>query len=234
MKSSGAVKSGLAESELDTLVPRFSTASSSHHHGEYLSNNLYNAMVAQPSATAKAGRQPLLAAIEVVSQTPKLTTLYTADQRRRRDATKWTLVQGILAPVQFVVFLASLILVIRYLATGEGYAIATASIVLKTLALYAIMITGAIWEREVFGVYLFAPAFFWEDVFSFLVIALHTAYLVALVFDLGDPRQQMMLALAAYASYVINATQFLLKLRAARRDEAMLLANAPAQSGSRA
>ena len=50
----------------------------------------------------------------------------------------------------------------------------------KTLVLYTIMITGSIWEKEVFGRYLFAPAFFWEDVFSMLVLALHTAYLAAL------------------------------------------------------
>jgi 3-vinyl bacteriochlorophyllide hydratase len=114
------------------------------------------------------------------------------------------------------------VLVLRYLTTGDGYAIATTSIVIKTLLLYAIMVTGAIWEREVFGVYLFAPAFFWEDVFSFLVLALHTAYLVALFSGFGDPRQQMLLALAAYATYVVNATQFLLKLRAARRDERLM------------
>ena len=145
--------------------------------------------------------------------------LYTPDERRRRDASRWTLVQGILAPVQFVVFLASLGLVLRYLATGEGLTAATASIVVKTLVLYAIMVTGSIWEKEVFGRYLFARAFFWEDVFSMLVLALHTAYLCALGLGLLDARQQMLLALAAYATYVINATQFLLKLRAARRDE---------------
>lgn len=145
--------------------------------------------------------------------------LYTPEQRIRRDATKWTLVQGLLAPVQFVIFLASVALVVRYLGTGEGYGLATASVVVKTFALYAIMITGSIWEREVFGCYLFAPAFYWEDVFSFLVLALHTAYLLALLIGLGDPRQQMWLALAAYATYVINATQFILKLRAARLDE---------------
>ena len=43
------------------------------------------------------------------------------------------------------------------------------------------MVTGAIWEKVVFGRYLFAPAFFWEDVFSMLVLALHTAYLVAAI-----------------------------------------------------
>jgi len=160
--------------------------------------------------------------------------LYTPEQRRRRDATKWTLVQGIPAPIQFVVFLASLFLVARYLTIGEGFGAATASIVLKTVLLYAIMVTGSIWEREVFGCYLFAPAFFWEDVFSFLVLALHTAYLVALFAGFGTPRQQMVLALAAYASYFVNATQFVLKLRAARRDERIALSVVSSNPGSRA
>lgn len=142
--------------------------------------------------------------------------LYTPEQRRRRDATRWTLVQGILAPVQFAIFLISLALVVRYLWTGEGAAAATASIVVKTMTLYAIMITGAIWEKVVFDRWLFAPAFYWEDVFSMVVLALHTAYLAALIAGWGTARAQMLLALAAYAAYAINATQFVLKLRAAR------------------
>ena len=146
--------------------------------------------------------------------------LYTPEERRRRDQSPWTLVQAILAPVQFLVFLVSLYLVLRYLATGEGEGIATISIVFKTLVLYAIMITGAIWERQVFVRYLFAPVFFWEDVFSMLVLALHTAYLIALATGVLDTRGLMWLALAAYAAYVINATQFLIKLRAARLDRA--------------
>ena len=146
--------------------------------------------------------------------------LYTAAERQRRDASVWTLVQGVLAPVQFLVFLVSLGLVLRYLATGEGHAVATLSVVVKTLTLYTIMITGCIWEKVVFGRYLFAPAFYWEDVFSMLVLALHTAYLVVVFTDVMGVRQQMYLALAAYATYVINATQFILKLRAARLDHA--------------
>jgi 3-vinyl bacteriochlorophyllide hydratase len=47
-----------------------------------------------------------------------------------------------------------------------------------------------------------------------------------LVFGLGDAREQMLVALAAYAAYVVNAGQFVLKLRAARRGEARW---APAQ-----
>jgi 3-vinyl bacteriochlorophyllide hydratase len=146
--------------------------------------------------------------------------LYTPEQRLRRDSTRWTLVQGVLAPLQFLVFLVSLALVIRYLASGAGAEAATVSIVVKTLVLYAIMITGSIWEKVVFGKWLFVPAFFWEDVFSMLVLALHTAYLVALAMGLGTERGRMLLALAAYAAYVINAAQFLLKLRAARLQQA--------------
>lgn len=148
------------------------------------------------------------------------TPLYTPDERARRDATRWTLVQGLLAPLQFLVFAVSLVLVLRALATGEGFALANTSVVVKTLLLYAIMVTGSIWEKVVFGKWLFAPAFFWEDVFSMLVLALHTAYLVALASGALDARALMLLALAAYASYVINAAQFLLKLRAARLDAA--------------
>jgi len=144
--------------------------------------------------------------------------LYTAEQRRRRDATPWTLVQGVLAPVQFVAFFISLCLVVRYLATGDGLAAATNSVVIKTCLLYAIMITGSIWEKRVFGRYLFAAAFFWEDVFSIVVLVMHTAYLAGLFTGYLDSEHLMLLALAAYASYVVNATQFLLKLRAARLD----------------
>ena len=142
--------------------------------------------------------------------------LYTSAERQRRDASPWTLVQGILAPLQFLVFLVSLALVLRTLATGEGAWAANVSVVVKTLVLYAIMVTGSIWEKAVFGRYLFAPAFYWEDVFSMAVLALHTAYLAALGLGLLDTHGLLVLALAAYATYLVNAGQFLLKLRAAR------------------
>lgn len=142
--------------------------------------------------------------------------LYTPEQRKRRDASRWTNVQGILAIVQFFAFAISVALVLRFLLTSEGLFAASVSIVVKTMLLYAIMITGCLWEKDVFGVYLLAPAFYWEDMVSFVVLSLHTAYLYALFTGWLDPREQMLLALAAYSTYAVNATQFLLKLRAAR------------------
>ncbi len=147
--------------------------------------------------------------------------LYTPEQRARRDATAWTWVQGVLAPLQFLVCLISAGLVVRCLLTGEGETLALWSVMAKTALLYLIMVTGCIWEKVVFGQYLFAPAFFWEDVFSMLVLALHTLYLVAWLQDSLDVRALLFLALAAYAAYAINATQFLLKLKAARRQVTM-------------
>lgn len=143
-------------------------------------------------------------------------TLYTPEERRRRDESVWTLVQGVLAPLQFLVFIVSLALVLRALWTSEGAFAADVSIVIKTFVLYTIMITGSIWERVVFGKWLFAPAFFWEDVFSMLVLALHTLYLVMLFGAIGTLDQRLAVALAAYAAYLINAGQFLWKLRMAR------------------
>lgn len=157
--------------------------------------------------------------------------LYTEEERRRRDASVWTIVQGVLAPLQFLVFLISLGLVLNYLATGTGAFAADMSIILKTLVLYTIMVTGAIWEKAVFGRYLFAPAFFWEDVFSMLVLALHTLYLVMLLGAIGSVEARMLVALAAYVTYLINAGQFLFKLRMARLEAARTQAQTQVLAG---
>ncbi|MEQ1651022.1 MAG: 2-vinyl bacteriochlorophyllide hydratase [Hyphomicrobium sp.] len=162
-----------------------------------------------------------------LAQQSRAKPLYTPEQRQRRDASRWTLVQGILAPIQFAVFLISLALVARFLLSGEGETAATGSIIVKTLVLYTIMITGAIWEKVVFGQYLFAEAFYWEDMVSMLVLALHTAYLASVLFGLLSVENQMWLALAAYATYVVNAAQFIIKLRMARLDRRTLPASSP-------
>ncbi len=215
----------------DSINPRENSTPLKKH----VKFNLRQARLTRRARTTK------LTAMVITRQTNNDTTavaravrppLYTPQERARRDATVWTLVQGILAPVQFLVFLVSLVLVLRYLATGEGLGDATLSVVAKTLTLYAIMITGCIWEKVVFGRYLFAPAFYWEDVFSMLVLALHTAYLYVVWSGLLDARGQMFLALAAYACYAINATQFLLKLRTARLDHAREVAAARGTAGA--
>jgi len=158
-------------------------------------------------------------------QQPTQKMLYTPEQRVLRDQTIWTPIQGFLAIFQFFVFLVSLVLVLSCLWTGEGEDWAKWSIILKTLTLYTIMITGSLWEKVVFGKYLFAKAFFWEDVVSMGVIALHTLYILSLFYSFLNLQQQMLLILSAYLTYLINAVQFVLKLRAARLQEAKMKAD---------
>lgn len=152
--------------------------------------------------------------------------LYTPEQRARRDSTRWTLVQGVLAPLQFLVFAISLLLILRCLATGQGALAASISVLVKTAVLYTIMVTGSFWEKAVFGKWLFAPAFFWEDVVSMGVIALHTLY-VYLWWIQAPLATQFAVALLGYISYVVNAAQFLYKLSLARRS-----ASGPAGAGA--
>ena len=102
------------------------------------------------------------------------------------------------------------------LKTGEHTDWALASVVIKTLVLYAIMVTGSIWEKVVYGKYLFAHAFFWEDMVSMVVLALHTAYLWVWWQGQWSSADQLWLALAAYGTYAINAAQYIRKLRMAR------------------
>jgi 3-vinyl bacteriochlorophyllide hydratase len=157
--------------------------------------------------------------------TQKSTFLYTPEQRIKRDQSVWTIVQGVLAPLQFLVFLVSVTLVMRFLITGKGYEIANFSILVKTCFLLIIMLTGCIWEKVVFDTYLFAHAFFWEDVFSMLVIFLHLSYVYCL-FNLTLSQESMMiLALCAYGAYFINAAQFVWKLRIARKEYETTLKN---------
>lgn len=144
--------------------------------------------------------------------------VYTPAERVRRDATVWTTVQAVLAPLQFAVFLVSLALVLTALFADTLHTAAAISVVVKTVILLTIMVTGAIWEKAVFGRYLFAPSFYWEDMVSMAVIALHVAYVAALLAGWGSPAEQFLIALAAYGAYAVNAGQFVFKMIRARRE----------------
>ena len=202
-----------ASSLLDSVIERLAPCPWGAHAGA----SPWKAQV----STWRAGEMPTRVELTRSSK-DRRSPLYSPAERLRRDTSPWTMVQGVLAPLQFLVCAVSLLLIVRYLVTGQGYAVATGSILLKTVALYAIMVTGSIWEKDVFGKWLFAPAFFWEDAVSMVVIALQTAYVACLLAGWGTPAQQMMIAVAAYATYAVNAAQFLLKLRAARLDAAAM------------
>jgi 3-vinyl bacteriochlorophyllide hydratase len=130
-------------------------------------------------------------------------------------------VQAILAPIQFLAFLVSFGFVIRYLTTGEGYDITNISVVIKITLLWAITITGMIWEKEIFGHYFLAKEFFWEDVGNAVAIVSHNLYFLAVALH-WSREAVMMVMLVAYCTYLINCTQFIVKGIRAGRERRML------------
>jgi 3-vinyl bacteriochlorophyllide hydratase len=146
-----------------------------------------------------------------------ITTMYTPEQLARREASPWTRVQIILAPIQFVAFIISFILVVRYLRTGDGHLAATISIWIKIALIWALTITGMFWENDVYGHYFMAPQFFWEDLGNLIAIITHNAYFVAQWIGMSD-RNVMLVMLFAYITYLFNAAQFIVKgVRSARQ-----------------
>lgn len=150
-------------------------------------------------------------------------TEYTAEQLAKRNASMWTRVQMVLAPLQFLAFLVSLTLVIRYLLTGEGYVIANLSVLFKITLLWLITATGMIWEKEIFGHWFLAPQFFWEDVGNAVAMIMHNLYFWAVW--LGWSHQAVMtLMLIAYVAYLFNCSQFVIRGLQARRQRLALAA----------
>ena len=133
--------------------------------------------------------------------------MYTPDQLRRREASRWTRVQIILAPIQFLAFLISFVLVIRYLVTGEGYLIATLSVWIKIFLIWVLTITGMLWEYDMFDHYFMAKEFFWEDLGNLIAIITHNLYFVAIWLGASE-RVVMWVMVFAYVTYLLNAGQF--------------------------
>lgn len=147
--------------------------------------------------------------------------MYTPDQLRRREASRWTKVQIILAPIQFVAFIISFALVIHYLVTGEGYIAATISVWVKISLIWALTITGMLWEYDMYDHYFMAKEFFWEDMGNLIAIITHNLYFVAKWMG-ADERTVMWVMVFAYVTYLFNAGQFLARgIRSARQRRAM-------------
>lgn len=132
---------------------------------------------------------------------------YTPEQKQRRDASFWTPVQAVAAPVQFVAFLATLIAVIHYFITGQGYAIAHVTASVKVMLMIFMTVTGMAWEYDVYGHYFLAKEFFWEDLVNAISLGVHLLFILAWLLGFSE-RVVMLVMCAALATYVVNFVQF--------------------------
>ena len=148
---------------------------------------------------------------------------YTPEQLERRNASVWTKVQGILAPIQFVMFLAGLTVTLLYQSHNgiDNFAWITFFVTLKTLMLVLIFVTGGFFELEVFGQFAFAREFFWEDFGSAIAMIVHLSYFILFFMGL-DESTLIWTALLAYLSYLVNAAQFVIRLLLEKHNEKKL------------
>jgi 3-vinyl bacteriochlorophyllide hydratase len=149
---------------------------------------------------------------------------YTPEQLEKRNASRWTTVQAILAPIQFLIFLAGLTVTWLY-AEGiwiNDFGWVTFFVALKTFMLVLIFVTGGFFELEVFGHFAFAPEFFWEDFGSAIAMIVHISYFV--LFFWVKPTEHILIQTAylAYLSYLVNAAQFVIRLVLEKHNEKKL------------
>jgi len=152
---------------------------------------------------------------------------YTPEQLEKRNASKWTTSQAILAPIQFLIFLAGLTVTYLY---SQGIWITdfwwvTFFVALKTFMLVLIFVTGGFFELEVFGKFAFAHEFFWEDFGSAIAMIVHLAYFVLFFWIKPAENILILTAYLAYLSYLINAAQFVIRLLLEKHNEKKLKAS---------
>lgn len=149
---------------------------------------------------------------------------YTPEQLRMRNRSVWTKVQIFLAPIQFVVFIVGFILTyLYYVGEIQNFDVVTYAIVVKTIFIVVLFVTGAFFEKEIFGKWVYAPEFFWEDVGSTIAVAVHFLYFILAAFQFSK-EALIWCAFAAYFSYVVNAAQYLIRLWLEKRNEKRLKA----------
>ena len=138
---------------------------------------------------------------------------YTPEQLAKRNASIWTDVQLILAPVQFFVFLAGVIVTFLYMQNDQIFSFywVSLAILFKTLLFGLLLITGAYFEKEIFNKWIYGKEFFWEDVGSTVAAFFHLLYFVMAY--MGYPEDVLIWeAFLAYFTYVVNALQYLVRI----------------------
>lgn len=138
---------------------------------------------------------------------------YTPEQLAKRNASVWTEIQILLAPVQFVIFLTGIVLNAIYTSNPAliDFFWISVAILFKTLFFVILFITGMFFEKDIFGKWVFSKEFFWEDVGSSVATFFHFLYFV-LAWKGYSHDTLVFWASVAYSSYIINALQYLVRI----------------------
>jgi len=141
--------------------------------------------------------------------TPRLLPFTSVQERR--DTSVWTRIHPIFAIGQLGVFIVSVALFALYAVHLVPFAAVYLSVLLKIALMIGAIVTGSLWEHDVFGEWWFAEEFFVEDVMTVNVFLLHVA-VVVMFFRMPDQLGAVAGMLAfAYVIYTINVGQYLIQ-----------------------
>jgi 3-vinyl bacteriochlorophyllide hydratase len=129
--------------------------------------------------------------------------------RERRAASVWTRIHPIFAIGQLLVFVVSLVLLALYFAHVVPFSAVHVSVLVKVAFMTLAVVTGSLWERDVYGQWWFAPQFLVEDVMTANVFLLHVAYLAMYYLFPAKMATTLALLVVAYSVYALNVGQYI-------------------------
>jgi 3-vinyl bacteriochlorophyllide hydratase len=133
------------------------------------------------------------------------------DMVARRAASVWTKIHPVFALGQLLAFCVSVALLIGYFRGGVSFDTVHQSVLVKVSLMIGAILTGALWEKDVFGAYWFAPEFLAEDTMTVIVFILHVAYLAMVVAHPDNLTAQVGMLIVAYSVYIFNVGQYVVR-----------------------
>ncbi len=140
---------------------------------------------------------------------PRLLAFQTIQERR--DASIWTRIHPIFAIGQLGIFLVSVVLLVLFAFHVVPFTAVYLSVLMKIACMVGAIVTGSLWERDVFGPWWFADDFFIEDVMTVNVFLLHVGVVVTYFVQSPDLRAVLALLVFSYAVYALNVGQYIFR-----------------------
>lgn len=129
--------------------------------------------------------------------------------RDRRAASLWTMIHPLFAIGQLLAFLVSVGLLIAYFRGSVPFHVVHVSVLAKIALMVGAVVTGSLWERDVFGYFWFAPEFLFEDVMTLVVFIFQMSYLAMVALHPDRMPAIVGMLCAAYVVYLANVAQYI-------------------------
>jgi 3-vinyl bacteriochlorophyllide hydratase len=140
--------------------------------------------------------------------------------RARRTASIWTFIHPVFALGQLIAFLVSVALLIGYFAHAVPFHVVHISVLVKIGLMVGAVVTGSLWERDVYGFYWFAPEFLFEDVMTLIVFIFQMTYLAMVFVHPGSQGVIVGVLCFAYAVYLGNVAQYIHRTQRMKKETA--------------